>query len=62
MLILTRRLMLERLRLFRNKNKNAGQASNAESNIEISSHNKEAEDLAESKIRTEQAQKDLDKH
>ena len=54
--------MLERLRLFRNKNKNAGQASNAESNIEISSHNKEAEDLAESKIRTEQAQKDLDKH
>lgn len=52
--------MLERLRLFRNKNKNAGQASNAESNIEKASHDKEAEDLAESKISTEQAIKKLD--
>ena len=53
--------MLERLRLFRNKNKNAGQASKAESNIEKSSHVKESEDMAESKVSTEQATKDLEK-
>ena len=48
--------MLERLRLFRNKNKNAGQASKAESNIEKSSHDKESEVMAESKVSTDSAQ------
>ena len=53
--------MLERLRLFRNKNKNAGQASNAESNVIKSSHDKESEELAESQLDTQKATEDLNK-
>ena len=39
--------MLERLRLFRNKNKNSGQNSNAEKNIVLESNEKASEESTE---------------
>ena len=41
--------MLERLKLFRNKNKNAGQAENAEKNVQKDSLTEEKEQQAEDK-------------
>lgn len=39
--------MLERIKLFRNKNKNAGAVENAEANIAKQSHEQEAEEQTE---------------
>jgi len=51
--------MLERLKLFRNKNKNAGQAENAEKNVQKDSLTEEKEQQAEDKLSSKQSEKDL---
>ena len=60
-IVANRRIMLERLRLFRNKNKNAGQAENAEQNIQKESITEQKEQQTEDKVSSQQAEEDLSK-